>query len=225
MIVVIPARGGSKGLPGKNIIDFCGVPLIAHAINAARQASEVSRIIVTTDCEDIAAVAREYGAEVPFMRPAGLASDTAVAIDVYLHVFDWLQETEHSSASELCVLLPTCPLRNSDDIDSAIKLFREQEAESVVSYTQESHPVSWHKYINEDGSFEGIFPGTLRNRQEERTSYYPNGAIFIFSKSLLESGKYYSDKSYAYLMPRNRSVDIDTLDDLKYAEFLVSNYQ
>jgi N-acylneuraminate cytidylyltransferase/CMP-N,N'-diacetyllegionaminic acid synthase len=120
------------------------------------------------------------------------------------------------------VLLPTTPLRTCTDVDGAIELFMEKEADSVISYTREAHPVCWHKYINEDKSFTEIFDDTLANRQQLRTSYYPNGAIYVFRTNIIKSRKYYTDKSYAYIMPRDRSVDIDTLEDFQYAEFLMT---
>ncbi|GAA0353707.1 acylneuraminate cytidylyltransferase family protein [Bowmanella denitrificans] len=222
MLALIPARGGSKGLPQKNILDFCGKPLIAHTIEAALKAKSVSEVFVSTDCEKIAGAAKNAGALVPFLRHPALATDTAKAIDVYLEFLEKLAVMRGRSVEAFMVLLPTCPLRNADDIDAAHELFLRTNADSVVSYTQEAHPVRWHKYLTADGRFENIFEDTIENRQAERTSYYPNGAIYIFKSKLLKQGKYYSDNSFCYLMPRDRSVDIDTIDDFELAEFLSS---
>lgn len=224
MLAIIPARGGSKGLPGKNIRMLCGKPLIAYTIEEALKAKSITRVIVSTDCDDIAEIAIKYGAEVPFKRPEALATDDAKAIDVYTHLLDSLYgsvEVAPDNCLDCVVLLPTCPLRIASDIDNAVFEFYSKSADSVISYTEENHPIVWHRYLNNDGTFENIFPDTIENRQDERVSYYPNGAIYVFKRKLLNEGKYYSEKTYAYLMDRKRSVDIDTLDDFNYAEYLL----
>jgi len=221
MLAIIPARCGSKGLPDKNIKSLNGKPMIAYTIEAARQASRVSRVIVSTDCENIARQAIEYGAEVPFLRPRELASDQSLAIETYLYMFERLGQGGYDHKREMVVLLPTCPLRNHVDIDAAIELFLAKRADSVVSYTREKHPVTWHHYVDSDGKLQSIFSEKMANRQDEEVSYYPNGAIFIFREELLKQGTYYSDNSYAYLMPGERSIDVDTLEDFQYVEFLM----
>lgn len=221
MIAIIPARGGSKGLPGKNIKPLRGKPLIAYSIECALQAKHIDRVIVSTDDLAIADVARQYGAEIPFMRPDELATDTAAAVDNYIYTVDRLAREGGATIDEFAVLLPTTPLRRAEDVDGAIELFLAKHADSVVSYVQEAHPIAWHKFIAEDGSFESIFPDTIANRQTQRTSYCPNGAVYVFRTELIKERKYYTDKSYAYIMPRDRSVDIDSIEDFKYAEFLL----
>jgi len=224
MIAIIPARGGSKGLPGKNIKNLDGQPLIYYTIQAALESKSIDRVIVSTDCTEIASISKELGAEVPWLRPVELANDDAKAIDVYMHAINWLRDDVEGAIENICVLLPTCPLRNADDIDKAIELFISKKADSVVSFTREHHPISWHKHVNEDLSFSNIGEDLLKNRQEERVSYFPNGSIYIFKSQLLFAGKYYSERSYAYIMPKNRSVDIDYIDDFLYAEYLL-NYE
>ena len=222
MIALIPARGGSKGLPGKNIRNLNGKPLIAYAIEAALKAKHIDRVIISTDDEVIAHVATEYGAELPFMRPAELASDTAMAIDNYIYTIDRLEKECAHSIEAFVVLQPTSPLRIAEDIDGAIELFEKNGADSVISYCQEAHPISWHKYLDEEGRFVNIFDSNIKNRQDNRVSYYPNGAVYVFRTSMIKKRKYYTDKSYAYIMPRSRSVDIDFIEDFEYAEFLLS---
>ncbi len=221
MIAIIPARGGSKGLPGKNVRPLNGKPLIAYAIEAALKTKHLDRVIISTDDEEIARVAVEYGAELPFMRPAELASDTAMAIDNYIYTIGRLEEEEGKPIDAFVVLQPTSPLRIAEDIDGAIELFEQKKADSVISYCQEAHPVTWHKYLDEEGRFENIFDANIKNRQENRVSYYPNGAVYVFRTSMIRERKYYTDKSYAYVMPRTRSVDIDFIEDFEYAEFLL----
>ena len=221
MTAIIPARGGSKGLPGKNIRPLLGKPLIAYTIEGAQGARSIDRIVVSTDSPEIAEVSRRFGAEVPFMRPDELATDTSEAVDNYIYTVDRLSREGNADIDAFAVLLPTAPLRTSADIDCAVEMFLEKNADSVVSYTPESHPIRWHKYVNADGSFEDIFDTALENRQELRTSYRPNGAIYVFRTAMIKTRRYYTDRSYAYVMPRERSVDIDTLDDFELAEFLM----
>ena len=120
------------------------------------------------------------------------------------------------------MLQPTSPLRLAEDIDGAIELFEKKQADSVISYCQEAHPVTWHKYLDEEGRFIDIFDANIRNRQENRVSYYPNGAVYVFRTSMIRDRQYYTEKSYAYVMPRTRSVDIDFIEDFEYAEFLLN---
>lgn len=225
MIAIIPARGGSKGLPGKNIKELLDKPLIAYTIQSALKSAAITRVIVSTDSVEIAEVSKSYGAEVPFLRPEYLSSDDALAIDVYLYMIEKLEEESEQKIEEFVVLLPTCPLRTEKDIDAACNIFNEKGADSVISYTEENHPIFWHKYLNENGTLENIFPEKIDNRQNYRKSYYPNGAIYVFKVELLKKREYYSDCSYPYLMPINRSVDIDTIDDFLYAEFLLMKFK
>lgn len=222
MLAIIPARGGSKGLPKKNIKILKGKPLIVYSIEAAINANSIDRIIVSTDCEEIAEVALKYGAEVPFMRPVELAQDTSLAIDNYIYTINRLQNESGFAIDEFCVLQPTSPLRLPSDIDGAIKVFHEKKADSVISYCKEHHPVSWHKYLEDDGRIKNVFSDkSIKNRQDILPTYYPNGAVYVFKSSLVRLCMYYSDNTYAYIMPRNRSVDIDVLDDFRYAEYLM----
>lgn len=223
MIAIIPARGGSKGLPGKNIKLLEGKPLIAYTIEAALKSEKVDRVIVSTDCDKIAKIALQYGVEIPFMRPDFLATDTATSLDVYKYTFEKLETEEGIAINNFIVLQPTSPLRTSKHIDEAITLFENKKAISVIGFCKEDHPIFWHKFLDENGQFEEVFEGDyIKNRQDTRATYYPNGAIYIFNKSVLETGQYYTKKSYAYIMEREVSVDIDTLDDFKYIEFLMN---
>ena len=222
MLAIIPARGGSKGLPGKNLRLLTGKPLISHTIESALNSSDITRVIVSTDDYEIADVARKYGTEVPFMRPSDLATDDSLAIDTYKYTIDKLIKDEGVDIVDYMVLLPTSPLRDASDISNAAKLFREKNADSVISVTKEDKPISWFKSLNSEGRIlENNI--TLKNRQDEDDYYCPNGSIYIFRKELIDEGKYYSEKTYAYVMPKYRSVDIDTQFDFDYAEFLLKN--
>lgn len=222
MISIIPARGGSKGLPGKNILPLCGKPMIAYTIEAAKQSKYIDHVIVSTDDQKIAEIALQYGAEVPFLRPDFLASDTAQAVDNYIYTIERLSKEWNTPIEEFVVLQPTSPLRIAEDIDGAIEMFMEKQADSVISYTPEAHPVRWHKYLDENNAFVDIFDTTIANRQDLKTSYYPNGAVYVFRFSMIKERKYYTDRSYGFIMPRVRSVDIDYKEDFDYVEFLMS---
>ncbi len=224
MLAIIPARGGSKGLPGKNIKLLAGKPLIAYTIEAALKANHITEVIVSTEDPKIADIAQECGASIPFMRPIELANDTALSVDAYIYTLDKLEQDFSKIHNEFVVLQPTSPLRKSEDIDQAIEMFYNKDADSIISYTEEQHSIFWHKYLEEDGRLSPIFKDEkLGNRQELKKTYYPNGAIYVFKSSLIKSKKYYTDKTFAYIMDRQNSIDIDTIEDFDHAEYLMSN--
>lgn len=226
MIAIIPARGGSKGLPGKNIKLLKGTPLIAYTIIAALNSPKITRVIVSTDCEKIAEIAINFGAEVPFMRPSELATDKAKSIDVLKYTINRLEKQEKINVSNLIVLQPTSPLRGTIHIDEAIDLFFKRNADSVISFCEDNHPIFWNKFISNCGKVEPIFDGSfLKNRQEIRLTYYPNGAIFIFNKKILFKSSYYTENSYAYIMEKKYSIDIDSQEDWDYMIYLIDNKQ
>ena len=224
MIALIPARGGSKGLPNKNIRPLCGKPLIAHSIEVALRAKSISEVIVSTDSAEIAEVSKKFGAKVPFLRPSELAQDNSLAIDNYIYTIERLRK-DGAKMEEILVLLPTAPLRLAEDIDNAVKIFKEKNADSVISYYKAPHPLQWYKYFDASGVVRSFLPegNRLANRQEEKDAYLPNGSIYIFKAELLiEKKSYFSERTFPYIMPASRSVDIDTIDDFEYAEFLMN---
>lgn len=223
MIALIPARGGSKRLPNKNIKLLNGKPLIAYTIEAALQAKEISRVIVSTDYEDIKKVALQYGAELPFLRPDFLATDGSSSLDVFRYTIKRLEEEENRVIDNFVVLQPTSPLRTNKHIDEAIALFKKKQAKAVVSYCKEFHSIFWHKKIDSKGKVINIFEGDFsKNRQEIEETYFPNGAIYVFDKNYIFTTIDYSTDCYAYIMDRKHSIDIDTIDDFEYAEFLMN---
>lgn len=225
MLAIIPARGGSKGLPGKNIRPLHGKPLIAHTIEAALASKHITEVIVSTDDDAIYQAGIEWGASPSFLRPSELAQDDSMAVDTYIYTIDRLNRETDSNHEAFVVLQPTSPLRKPEDIDGAVELYQSRTVDSVISFTEEHHPISWHMYVEQDGRFNNIFPESLKNRQDNRVSYYPNGAIYVFDFNLIKQRKYYTENSLAYLMPRERSVDIDTLADFEYAEYLMGKHQ
>jgi len=224
MLAIIPARGGSKGIPKKNVKMLCGKPLIAYTIEAAKSSRNVERIILSTDDPQIAEVAGACDVDIPFMRPKELAQDHSLAIDNYIYTIERLSREYGQKYEEFVILLPTSPLRLAEDIDNAIDLFRSKKADSVISCNEMQCPPVWAMKINSEGLLKTYFdkPIENKNRQEIEEAYRPNGSVFVLTYSLLKNkNTYFSDKTYAYVMPRERSVDIDTEFDFKYAEFLM----
>ncbi|WP_353106620.1 acylneuraminate cytidylyltransferase family protein [Acetoanaerobium noterae] len=224
MIAIIPARGGSKGVPKKNIKLIDGKPLIYYTIKAAKESKAVSRIIVSTDCLEIASVAKELGAEVPFLRPEYLATDTSKAIDAYLYTIEKINNDENKNINEFMVLLPTSPFRTSDDIDSAVKIFCDKNADTVISVVEATHPPTWYKKISSVGVLEDFIENADNslNRQEAQKTYLPNGAIYIFKyDKLKENNSYYNKKTFPYIMSIENSIDIDTFIDFKLAKLIM----
>ncbi len=220
MIALILARKGSKGLPLKNKKILIDKPLVLYTIEAAQNSRKITKIYVSTDDDEILKIAKEAGVIAEELRPDFLSTDNSLAIDTYLYMIDYWK-SKGLNVKDFIVLQPTSPLRTAKDIDEAISLFENKKADSVISYTKETHPVSWHKYINQDLTISSIFEDKIENRQEKRPTYYPNGAIYIFKTELLKKKKYFSEKSFAYVMSRKSSVDIDDDMDFKYAEFLL----
>lgn len=224
MLALIPARGGSKGVPGKNIRALGGRPLIHWTIEAAMRADHIDQVVLSTDDEGIAALCRPMGVEIPFMRPAELAQDNSLAIDTYVYTMNRLFQEGRYDQDEFVVLLPTVPFRNAADIDGGIELFRDKQADSVISCTQLSHPVDWVFSLDAEARIrrdEGKEGKRLINRQDVTCSYIPNGGVYVFRHSLLESKRsYYFDRTFAYVMPQERSLDIDTEQDFMFASFL-----
>jgi len=222
ILVLIPARGGSKGLPGKNIKNFCGKPLISYSIDIAKKSEYVSRIVVTTDDEEIANVSKEFGAEVPFMRPEDLATDDSKAIDSFIHALKWLKEKENYESDGIVILYPTCPIRDVKDLDKGISIFLEKQADSVIS-VKEAFPKRILKEIRDDGVLQRLGGGEIEliNRQDWKSVYVHNGVFFIFNpKLLLEKRSYYGNKTFPYVMEDGFTVDIDTLLDFQRGEAL-----
>ena len=223
MLAIIPARGGSRGIPRKNLKDLNGHPLIYYTIIAAQKSRYIDQLILSTDDPEIAGVASQYGVEIPFMRPEDLATDTSRAIDTYIYTVERLNREHGTACREFVVLQPTSPLRTAEDIDNAVQVFIEKRADSVISVTETSPP-EWALKIDSKGVLKNYFSGLMevKNRQELEPAFMPNGAVFVFKLSLLkESGTYYSSKTYPSIMPPERSVDIDNQHDFEIAQFLM----
>lgn len=222
ILALIPARGGSKGIPRKNIAPLLGRPLLSYSVEAARLATGIDRVIVSTDDREIAAVAVACGVDVPFLRPAELATDTASGLDVARHALAWLAEHEDYRPDILVELQPTAPLRLAADIDGAVALLLSSGADSVVGLVAADHP--YYLRTLDDGVMRPFLPGTPEafRRQDLPPVYRCNGAVIaVRCVVLLEQRSFYGREVRGYVMPAERSVDIDTPLDLRIAAALL----
>jgi CMP-N,N'-diacetyllegionaminic acid synthase len=228
LLALIPARGGSKRLPRKNVLDLAGRPMIAWTIEAGLQSKYIDRVVVSTDDDEIIQVSRKYGADVPFKRPEDLAGDHVSSIDVVRHTIKSLKK-EGEEYEYLIFLQPTSPLRTAEHIDAAIELLLEKRGDSVIGVTKTSHPIEWTNTLPKDLSMEGFFRPEYDgvHSRDFPVRYQLNGAIYINrvttllqSKSLINCGK-----TYAYIMRREHSVDIDVYVDFLMAEALLVEAQ
>jgi len=221
------ARGGSKGLPGKNIRPFAGKPLIAWAIEQALAVPAIQRVIVSTDSQEIADIARAYGADVPFLRPNELAKDTSPEIEAWRHALAYLRDTERNLPDVFVSVPTTAPLRLPEDIESCLDIYRGRDADIVLTVSP-AHRNPWFNMVSlqADGTVELVNnpDASITRRQDTpevfdvSTVAYVANPNFILSDSSLFSGRVRAAK-----VPVERAVDIDTLHDFEIAEFLMKN--
>ncbi|MBM4002646.1 MAG: acylneuraminate cytidylyltransferase family protein [Planctomycetes bacterium] len=227
ILALIPARGGSKGIPGKNIRLLGGRPLIDYAWAAASGCPSVTRIIVDTDSDAIAAVARQRGAEVPYLRPADLAQDATPTIDVVIHALRWLADHQDYRPEIVLLLQPTAPLRTSAHLAEALRrLQNEPGADAIVSVSAvPAHYNPLWQYRLDDGTlrlFCGGAPGdVVRRRQDLPPTYIRNGAIYATRTETVLRGSLYGERCLAYEMPAELHLNIDTWEDWQRAEALL----
>ena len=224
ILAIIPARGGSKTIPRKNIKLLNGKPLIYYTIKESIKSKYLGRIIVSTEDKEISEISKKYGAEV-IERPEELAKDETPTIDVIFHVLQ-VHKAENFEPGLVVLLQPTSPLRNAQDIDNAIELFLKNDCESVVSVCEVEHSLYWSFEI-ENRYLKPIFGGKYLNmrRQDLPKVYTPNGAIYVSTPEILRKYKsFYCSKTIPYIMPPERSVDIDNEIDFMLAELLMRKY-
>lgn len=222
-IAIIPARSGSKGLKDKNILSLNGLPLIAYSIIAAKQSGLFDEIFVSTDSEKYAEIAIEYGASVPFLRSKNNSSDTASSWDAVLEVIN-----NYSSIGKqfdnICLLQPTSPLREAIDIEMSYDKFIKENANVVIGVTECDHSPLWCNTLNEKQSLNNFISAEVANlpRQLIPQYYRINGAIYwVKTKYLKNKPDFYNNTCFAYVMPTERSVDIDTILDFKICEAII----
>ena len=224
IIGLITARGGSKGIPGKNIKLLAGKPMIAWTIQAALESRRLSRVIMSTDDPEIARIARDWGAEVPFMRPSGLAQDDTSHITVVEHTIHWLEEHENAKPNYIMLLQPTSPLRSSEDIQDSIVIALKHDAVAVVSVIETQHHPYLTKRILEDGTLTDFVSTDISylRRQALPQAYALNGAIYLNrTESLLRDHTFLPKGTFPYVMPQERSLDMDSLWDFHLVELIL----
>lgn len=220
-IAIIPARSGSKGVKDKNIRNLCGKPLMAYTIEAALKSGEFDEVMVSTDSEKYAEIARKYGANVPFLRSEATASDTASSWDMVDEVLLNYKKLG-KSFDTFCLLQPTSPLRTVEDIKEAYQIYRDKADFAVVSVCEAEHSPLWcghlplnHEFIN------FVQPENLKQRQAGQKFYRINGAIYIVNiEKFKTEHNLYRKGSFAYIMSQEQSVDIDMEVDFKFAELM-----
>jgi CMP-N,N'-diacetyllegionaminic acid synthase len=219
ILAVIPARGGSKGVVKKNIRMVAGKPLLAWTIEAAHQSKYIGRTILSSDDTEIIRVAEQWNCDVPFIRPSELAQDDTPGIMPVLHAIETLPGYDY-----VVLLQVTSPLRTVEDIDHAIKLCLTSRFESLVSVVEPEKSPYWMYSLNENGEMEELFPKQkIFHRQQLPATYAVNGAIYLSRISFLKKEKaLLNSKSHAYVMPKERSLDIDSEFDLRIASYFLS---
>ena len=219
ILAIIPARSGSKRLPNKNILNLAGKPLIAWTIEEAKKSKYIDKIVVSTDSEQIAEISTQYGAEIPFLRPAELAQDTTSSIDVIKYCLENIKE----NFDYLMLLQPTSPLRTSEDIDNAINLLDENTL-AVVSVCETEHSPLWSNTLPEDLSMENFLRPEVKNkRSQDLPKYYRlNGAIYIAEINYFyRYNSFFGHKTKALIMKQEHSIDIDTKLDFLFSEIII----
>ena len=222
---VITARGGSKGIPGKNIKLLGGKPLIAYTIEAAKKSKLITHLIVSTDDESIAKVCRDCGADVPFMRPKELAEDKTPHLPVMVHALDFMEKKLGTTFDYTVIFQPTSPFRTIDDIDGTLQKLIESGAQSAVSLCEvesSGHPMKIKKLEGDR-----VLPYCIEEpegvrRQDLPTAYKRSSAVYAMRRDLImKEGRLYGDYIVGYIVPADRSIDIDTPLDWLKAEYLL----
>ena len=226
IFALITARGGSKGIPGKNIKLLAGKPLIAWTIQAALESSIFDRTIVSTDDDNISQICSKLGAEVPFKRPDELAQDDSPHIDAVVHAIEWLNHNCNYYPEYVMLLQPTSPLRTVEDIKNAIELLIKNNADSIISVS----PTTVHPYLMKQINEEGLLldfvekPESYLPRQLHPPVYHVNGAIYLIKTDIILQQRTFSpENTFPYLMPMERSLDIDTLWDFYLGNLILQD--
>ena len=225
VLALVPARGGSRGIPRKNITPLAGKPLLHWTIEAALACDRIERVLVSTDEPEIADVALACGADVPFLRPAVLASDEAPGIDPVLHAVRWLEEREGYRPEWVALLQPTSPLRSTDDIRGALALGEGRGAAAVVSVTEAAQHPWWMKTMDDGGRLRdwSEVPERAARRQDLPPAYALNGAIYLVRRrALMAQESLAPEPCLGFEMPPERSLDVDTAWDLHLAHLILT---
>lgn len=226
VLFVITARGGSKGVPRKNIRMVGKFPLIAYKIIAAKKCRYESRVIVSTDDEEIAKISKDYGAEVPFMRPKELADDSASSMDVVMHAMNWISENDTESYDYICLLEPSSPFTSYKDLNNALELLEKTGADTLLGMKEVEVSTRFIHTLDENGGlsefYRAIKDQTSVRRQDQKKEYTMNGCMYIAKWDYFMKNKlFHSEKSIPYIMPEEKSIEIDTMLNYEMACNLV----
>ncbi len=223
VLAIIPARGGSKGVPRKNIKNLCGKPLITWTIEEALKSKYIDRLVVSTEDEEIAEISRKHGAEIPFLRPIELAKDDTPGIEPLLHCIYWLKNNENYYPDYLCTLQCTSPFRNSKHIDEALELLIKEKGDSIIGICKSEVSPYWMKSVV-NGKLIDFMEGSAKytRRQDLPAVYRLNGAVYIGKTDLLlKNRNWYTNNTLPYIMRQEDSIDIDTIYDFRFAELMM----
>lgn len=221
------ARGGSKGLPGKNIRPLKGKPLIAYAIETAKKSQFIKNVFVSTDSPDIAAVAEQYGATVPFFRPAELSTDNANERMAWRHAIEWMRSQDEFEPMDIMVSLPTtAPLRTPEEVDEAIELFLKGDTDTVIAVSKSAHHPAFNMVYVDDERYAKVILGQYEewvpNRQSYPVAYDITTAVYVSSCDFIMSvDSYLKGRVQAIEIPEEHGIDIDTMLDFQMAELLL----
>jgi len=218
-VAMIPARGGSKRIPRKNIKSFLGKPIIAYSIEAAKAAGCFDKIIVSTDDEEIAAVARQYGAETPFIRPENISDDYATTVDVINHTIDWFSDN-NISIENICCIYATAPFIEAADLQQGFSALQNNDFSFAFSATTYAFPIQRAIKVNESGAVDMFHPEYLNARSQDLEEAYHDAGQFYWGKAqaFLDGKPIFSPDAFAVQLPRKRVQDIDTPEDWDSAE-------
>ena len=221
VVAVIPARGGSKRIPDKNIKPFCGKPIIVYSIEAAKNAGIFGRIIVSTDSKEIASIAKDFGAEVPFMRPCELADDHTGTDVVILHALKWLMENGEK-IDYICCIYATAPFVKAEYIIKGYNILRDKNAASCFSVTTYPFPIFRSLKINSQNRLEMFWPEYRETRSQDLPEAYHDAGQFYWAnaKKYLKEKQFYSKDAVPVILPRHLVQDIDTVEDWNTAELM-----
>ncbi len=228
ILAIVPAREGSKGIPKKNIYPLYNTPLIYYTIKAIQRSKLITRAILSSDSSEVIKVAKDYGLEVPFVRPSKLAQDDTPALPVVKHAVKWLEETENYKVDYIILLQPTSPLRTENHIDEALSILINSDADSIVSIVEVPHNFNPYSIMKLQGKYLSpylLFDENKNLRQFKPVFYARNGAaIYAFTYNcLMNKHSIYGDKILPYLMEKASSIDVDDLFDLKLCEWILSS--
>lgn len=215
---IIPAKGRSTRIPGKNLKDLCGKPMLAYILETARSIADIDKLIVSTDSEEVQQVARQCGADAPFIRPQELTADSVTTREVLEHAVSWLEDNENYSPDYVLLLYPTSPLIKRERIEAAIRIAYERDSDSVISGELDKG----HYWIEVEGGWERLYPKKQVNSQYQIPLFVENGAIYLTKRRFLKR-QYVADKADVIIMEPGENIDVDYPEDFARVEAILQS--